>query len=301
MMETAPSTSALDYEIIPFVEAVCIDGELTEVHPDNMIVDSIQFNNETATLVAAAVVADNASPSRSSGCSCTSHRISGNCGCRDNSRPEEEEVGSLTSVSPSQEFQLRTSFHQDQQQLMASSHHSSVGGDNNNDDDGGDESQVLGAGAAGAVLGFLMGGPFLCVVLGLGSLYCSQLEGAAGDIARAMGDVALLTQSKFLELDEKHHLVDKGREAAGKALSKLKEAEERRRRHRSCKKEIKFRKFVAWCWKALVDFEIKHKLLRRISRNAKEHLDALVEQYLPNECQVDSRVQNQSSDDPSQQ
>jgi hypothetical protein len=282
MMEIATPHAALDGESIPLVQAVYIDRELMEVHPDNIAVSS-----DTSILVAA-VVADDVSPSRFSACTCVNSDSSGYCECTDNSAAGAEEVASLTSVTSPGEHRLQASFHQNQHQVMVSSHSSSVGSD---DDDGVDESQVLGAGAAGAVVGFLMGGPLLCMVLGLGSLYCSQQEGAAGDIARAMGDVALLTHSRFVELNEKHHLVDKGKEAASKAMTKLKEAEERHRRRRSCKKKVKFRKFVAWCWKSLVDFENKHKLLGRMCQKTKDHLDALVKQYLPDNPNESSDVQ----------
>jgi hypothetical protein len=69
-------------------------------------------------------------------------------------------------------------------------------------------------------------------------------------------------------------------------LSKLKDVKHQRneRRHQRCEeKKIKLRRFVAWCWKSFLDFERKHKLVEKSTTVAKEHLNSLVEQYLPND------------------
>ncbi|KAG7363275.1 hypothetical protein IV203_026635 [Nitzschia inconspicua] len=293
MVEISQPAPFLEDEHIPLVEAVYIDSELTEVHPYNVIVDAFEMQGD-ASLIAA--VANEVSPTTrrsSSCCSCVSNGSSSASHGRHHSLPEEEDATSLNSRISFQEAD-----HLQDRRFMDHSLHPAVSLEEDNDND----NQVFGAGAAGAVLGLLMGGPFLCIILGLGSFVCSQQEGAVGDIARAMGDVALLTQSKFQELNEKHHLVDKGKEAAGKVLVHIKAANERhrqRRYRRGFEKKVKFRKLVAWCWKSLLDFERKHKILGGLSQKAKEHLDALVEQYLPNDDPVNPR--NQSSNNPSQQ
>jgi len=73
-----------------------------------------------------------------------------------------------------------------------------------------DKSKTGGAWAAGIVLGFMMGmGPSLSIAFGIGAAYYSQQEeGVVGDVARAVGDVALLSHEKFVEVNEKHNLVD---------------------------------------------------------------------------------------------
>jgi len=73
-----------------------------------------------------------------------------------------------------------------------------------------DQSKTYGAWAAGIVLGFLMGGgPSLSIAFGIGAAYFSQQEeGVAGEVARAIGDVALLSREKFVEVNEKHNLID---------------------------------------------------------------------------------------------
>jgi len=73
-----------------------------------------------------------------------------------------------------------------------------------------DQSKTCGAWAAGIVLGFLVGaGPSLSMAFGIGAAYYSQQEEcAAGDVARAIGDVALLSHKKFVEVNEKHNLIE---------------------------------------------------------------------------------------------
>ena len=73
-----------------------------------------------------------------------------------------------------------------------------------------DQSKTCGAWAAGMILGFILGaGPSLSIVFGIGAAYCSQKEeGVAGDIARALSEVAILSHKKFVEVDKKHNLID---------------------------------------------------------------------------------------------
>ena len=73
-----------------------------------------------------------------------------------------------------------------------------------------DSSKTVGAWAAGIILGFAMGvGPSISMAFGIGAAYYSnQEEGVAGDIARAFSDVALLSHAKFIQVNEKHKVVD---------------------------------------------------------------------------------------------
>mmetsp|Transcript_6974 Transcript_6974/g.20201 ORF Transcript_6974/g.20201 Transcript_6974/m.20201 type:complete len:233 (-) Transcript_6974:3400-4098(-) len=71
-----------------------------------------------------------------------------------------------------------------------------------------DPSKTCGAWAAGTILGFIFGGPTLSMAFGVGAAYYSQQrEGVAADVARVMGEVAILSQEKFVEVNEKHNLV----------------------------------------------------------------------------------------------
>ncbi|KAL3914309.1 MAG: hypothetical protein SGILL_006156 [Bacillariaceae sp.] len=266
-------TSTDDEDNIPFVQAVYIDGELTEVPPNNIIVDPISVVEEDGSTSAVAVATEvTASSRRSSSFSCTSSH---------SSRPHQDDqdttlaggAASSSSIPERRSVHRVVSAGQDHQEDTIENIDLSPTSTSSDDDDA--DAQVFGAGAAGAVLGLLVGGPILSVVLGLGAFYHSQQTGAVGDVARAMGDVALLTRTRFEELNEKHHLVDKGKNAAGNALHKIKQAE--RRRHQ--RKRAKLQKFLAYCWKSIVAFEEKHHLMKRVSTKAKDHLDALVEQY----------------------
>mmetsp|Transcript_6182 Transcript_6182/g.15303 ORF Transcript_6182/g.15303 Transcript_6182/m.15303 type:complete len:184 (-) Transcript_6182:252-803(-) len=72
------------------------------------------------------------------------------------------------------------------------------------------QSKTNGAWVGGTVLGFLMGaGPSISIAFGVGVAYCSQQdEGVVGDIARAIGDIAILSHTKFVEVNEKHNLIE---------------------------------------------------------------------------------------------
>ena len=235
---------------IPFVQAVYIDGELTDVPPEPIMVHSISIEEDTTVDPVAVAIATEISP-----------RISLSSASRGHER--EEDTFSTAAVS----------LHEEDNEISLQ-----VDLDPSPSPNGHEDAQMFGAAAAGAVLGIMMGGPFFSAVLGLGMMYHSQQDGAMGDVARAVGEVALLTRTRFEELNEKHHLVKKGKEAAGKALKKIKEADQRHH-HRCCCKREKFQRFLAICWKSLVAFENKHHLLGRVSTKAKNHLDALVDQY----------------------
>lgn len=77
--------------------------------------------------------------------------------------------------------------------------------------------RMVASGTAGAVVGLLIGGPFLAAIAGFGSAYATQKEGVAGDATRALGEVALTAKEKARELNSKHHIVDKSKQVAGEA------------------------------------------------------------------------------------
>ena len=73
------------------------------------------------------------------------------------------------------------------------------------------QSRTIGAWASFSVLGFLMGGPSLSMIFGIGAAFCSQQEEGvfAGDVARAIGDVAIFSRQKCMHIDQKYSIVDK--------------------------------------------------------------------------------------------
>jgi hypothetical protein len=147
-------TSPFDQnENIPFVHAsiVTVDEELTEILPQDIIVGP-----EYAVFDSVPVAASVTETIRS--CSCSTHS---------------SDPSVVSSVTPT----FSTTNHVDDSSSIPS-----VG---INEEE--ESPQVLGAGAAGAVLGMLLGGPIVSIVLGISALFYSQEEGAAGDIARAMG------------------------------------------------------------------------------------------------------------------
>jgi hypothetical protein len=73
------------------------------------------------------------------------------------------------------------------------------------------QSRTIGAWASFSVFGFLMGGPSLSLIFGIGAAFCSQQEEGvfAGDVARAIGDVAIFSRQKCMHIDQKYSIVDK--------------------------------------------------------------------------------------------
>lgn len=120
-----------------------------------------------------------------------------------------------------------------------------------------DSQRTVGAGAAGAILGLLVGGPVFSLVLGFGTVYYTKQEGATGDLARALGEVALVARDKWKEVDSKHHIVDQSRQAANEAIHRIQEAD---RRHHA---RAHLYKFVSFCWKSTLQFVDRHRVVER--------------------------------------
>jgi len=126
-----------------------------------------------------------------------------------------------------------------------------------------------GAAAGGAILGLLFGGPFFSIVLGVGAAHYSKLEGASGDCARALGEIALVTKDKFTKVNEDHHLVDKGKEAAANLHEQLHAAD---REHHIREKAGSV---IRQCWAFTLEFVEKHKLIEQGSEKFKIVVDKL--------------------------
>jgi hypothetical protein len=129
----------------------------------------------------------------------------------------------------------------------------------------------VGAGVAGAVFGLFVGGPLGAIILGLVTLSYAKKEGAAGDVARGLGDVALVARDKAKELDDKHHIVDKSKDAASEAMDRLKKS----RRNEELKQKSKrcFRK----CFQQIVDYSRRHRLVERGSEQLRIIVDIVAE------------------------
>jgi hypothetical protein len=142
--------------------------------------------------------------------------------------------------------------------------------------------RTVGAGAAGSVFGLLLGGPFLAFLFGFGTAYYTKQEGPSGDMARAIGDVALVARDKFREVDGKHHIVDKGKVAAAEAIDKIQQADQTH--------QLKERlyQFLSWCWNSTLEFAQRHHLIERGSAKVKRLLNKLVEKITENQDRVAS-------------
>ena len=86
---------------------------------------------------------------------------------------------------------------------------------------------MLGAVAAGGCLGCLVGGPVVACLAGAGAAYGTTQQSPAGDCTRSMGRMALLCRDKAIEVNQKHHVIDKTKTAAIVCWEKSKDMNER--------------------------------------------------------------------------
>lgn len=103
----------------------------------------------------------------------------------------------------------------------------------------------------------LLGGPFLGLALGLGTVYVSKKEGPTGDAARAIGEVGLSIKEKATEIDQKHKVVNNSKVVAKEAWEKAKQIDKKHRILESTKKVLIF------TWNAAMDFIHRHRLIER--------------------------------------
>jgi hypothetical protein len=123
-----------------------------------------------------------------------------------------------------------------------------------------DHDRMVASGTAGAVLGLLTGGPVGALIAGFGlAYYSTRKDGAAGDAARAVGDVALIASEQARELDERHHIVDKTKKAVANAWEKAVEVDRTRQHHVL----EKIKAFIIFCWNTTVDYIRRERLLER--------------------------------------
>jgi hypothetical protein len=121
-----------------------------------------------------------------------------------------------------------------------------------------EKARVAASLTAGCILGCLIGGPVCAILGGFGSAYAAKnKEGAMGDCARSIGDVALATKSKAFEMEEKHKITQTTKQATANAWENAKEME---RQHHVCEKA---KDVIVYSTKTAVDFTVKHRLIER--------------------------------------
>jgi hypothetical protein len=116
---------------------------------------------------------------------------------------------------------------------------------------------TVGAGVATGAIGLLVGGPLLGIVAGFGTAYATKQGGATGDVARAIGHVALEAKAKAVELDRQHNLVQKGKEAVADAWEKAKEFD---RKHNILERS---KAFLVWSWETMLELNRRHHIVER--------------------------------------
>merc|ERR1712174_46555 len=82
-----------------------------------------------------------------------------------------------------------------------------------------------GAGVAAGVGCTLLAGPIVGVIAGLGAAHLTRKDGAAGNAARSLGDVALSVKDKATEFDAKHRISDRTKNVTDNAWESVRKLE----------------------------------------------------------------------------
>jgi hypothetical protein len=90
-----------------------------------------------------------------------------------------------------------------------------------------DDERKVGAGVIATVICLPFLGVFLSGIAGIAAAYGTTQDGAGGDICRAAGEVALTAKQKAVEVNKKHHILDKTKEEANRVLMSAKDLEQR--------------------------------------------------------------------------
>lgn len=85
-----------------------------------------------------------------------------------------------------------------------------------------EEPTAVVSGVAGAVVGTLVLGTLPGVIVGFYAAYVHGQPGAAGDISRALGEIALVAREKAIVVDRKHNLVARTKVALAEAWERAK-------------------------------------------------------------------------------
>lgn len=143
---------------------------------------------------------------------------------------------------------------------------------------------------AGCILGCLIGGPVCAILGGFGTAYAAKnKEGAMGDCARSIGDVALTTKSKALEMEEKHKIIQNTKQVTANVWENAKEME---RQHHVCEKA---KDAIMYSTKTAVDFTVKHRLIERGAKGLGSGLEYVGEQLSGVSSTADADLEERSA------
>lgn len=120
-----------------------------------------------------------------------------------------------------------------------------------------EKEMMVAAGVAAGTMGCLIGGPLLACLVGFGAAHYTKKDGACGDSARALGQVALMARDKAREVNRKHDLVEKGKQVAEEAWDKAKDMD---RRHNLLDRT---KEFLSASFAALKEANHKYNILER--------------------------------------
>lgn len=112
----------------------------------------------------------------------------------------------------------------------------------------------------------------MAALLGFGAAYATQKEGAVGDSARAVGQVARTARLQAAAVNRKHGLVEKSKRLASDAWQTARDLD---RRHGIIDQTVGF---VQYTWRATTGFCQRHRVVERGIDGANQTLGWLAEQ-----------------------
>ena len=83
------------------------------------------------------------------------------------------------------------------------------------------------AAAVGATAGLLISGPVVALAGAIGAGVATMTSGTTGGVARSAGTMGAAGYDKAVDLDKKHHIVDKTKKAGSSAYSSAKQFDEK--------------------------------------------------------------------------
>lgn len=86
---------------------------------------------------------------------------------------------------------------------------------------------ITGAAVVGGVAGLVVAGPILGIAGGIAAGALAASKGPGGNLSRAAGELAVTATERAQKANEKHHIVENSKKAAGKMVDGAKSIDEK--------------------------------------------------------------------------
>lgn len=128
---------------------------------------------------------------------------------------------------------------------------------------------IAGAAAVGATAGLLISGPVVALAGAIGAGVATMTSGTTGGVARSAGTMGAAGYDKAVDLDKKHHIVDKTKKAGSSAYSSAKQFDEKHN------VSGKTKAAASTAAKRASEFNAKHNVTGKTANALKSGMDSL--------------------------